>query len=99
MNRTFKLDSSEAREAMPAHADATEYAPMLAILIGFLAMVGAPVWMQGVFLLATMSRVIQAIGILVSPTLEKAHPLSLAVSLETYLFGAMLAESAAVQAF
>lgn len=77
-----------------AHGNATEYAPMLAVLI---LLVGSrdpsawALWMMGI---ATLSRYLHALGLIIAPTLEKPEPLRFLGALGTYLCGLGLCVSA-----
>ena len=77
-------------KAVRAHANATEYAPMLAILMLAIGTRGPSTWMVLVFLAATLARYLHAIGMLVCPRLDQAHPLRFAGALGTYLCGFLL---------
>jgi hypothetical protein len=74
-----------------AHANACEFAPMLAILILALAMEGYGWWTSLLFVAAVVVRYLHAAGMLMSPTLEKGHPLRFAGALGTYVVGIFLA--------
>ena len=73
-----------------AHGNTTEYAPMLAVLILFLGSRDPATWVLWVIGIATISRYLIAVGLLVSPTLDKPHPLRFAGALGTYLTGIIL---------
>lgn len=73
-----------------AHGNTTEYAPMLAILMIVIAMREYSSWMLWFMWIAVISRYLLAVGIIVSPTLEKPHPLRFAGALGTYVSGIVL---------
>jgi len=73
-----------------AHGNTTEYAPMLAVLMLFLGSRDPAAWVLWVMWIATVSRYLIAIGIIVSPTLDKPHPLRFVGALGTYLTGIVL---------
>lgn len=70
-----------------AHGNTAEYAAMLAILI-FVVGSGSPVtWAIWAMIIATASRYLIAVGLILSPTLDKPHPLRFIGALGTYLAG------------
>jgi hypothetical protein len=73
-----------------AHGNTTEYAPMLAVLMLLIGSRNPSLWMLWVMGIATVSRYLLVAGILLSPTLEKPHPLRFAGALGTYLCGVVL---------
>ena len=59
-----------------AHGNATEYAPILAILMVLVAMGGEPAtWVIWVMIAVTAFRYLHAAGMITSPTLAKPYPL------------------------
>ena len=74
-----------------AHGNATEYNPMLAVLILYLGTRQPGAWLQGLFIAATVSRVLHAAGMIMSPTLARPQPLRFAGALGTYVTGLLLA--------
>ena len=74
-----------------AHGNAAEYAPMMAILMLVLAMREPAAWMLWLMAIATAARYAHAAGMLLSPTLARAHPLRFAGSAANYACGAGLA--------
>lgn len=83
-------------KAIRAHGNASEYCPMMAVLMLGIAFYGASTWMLGVFVLATVSRYLHAAGMLLSPTLAEPQPLRIAGALGTYVFGLLLVVAAFV---
>lgn len=81
-------------KACRAHANAAEFAPMMAILMLVIASGQPATWMLWVFVAATVSRVLHAVGMLVSPTLTAAHPLRVAGAAGTYITGLVLVVAA-----
>lgn len=77
-----------------AHANTTEYAPMLAVLMLLIGTREPATWVLGTMWVATASRYSLAIGLILSPTLEKPHPLRFVGALGTYLAGAALCVAA-----
>jgi hypothetical protein len=73
-----------------AHGNTAEFAPMLAVLMLVLGATGSPDWANWCMMFATASRYLIAIGIIVSPTLAKPHPLRFVGALGTYGFGIAL---------
>ena len=70
-----------------AHGNTTEYAAMLAILIFLAGSRDPDTWALAWMIIATLSRYLIAIGLIVSPTLAKAHPLRFVGALGTYVSG------------
>ena len=75
-----------------AHGNATEYAPMLALLM-LIAAMGAeavPAWVMWTMILVTVCRYLHAIGMIVGPTLAQPHPLRAVGAIGTYIGGVVL---------
>jgi uncharacterized membrane protein YecN with MAPEG domain len=70
-----------------AHANACEYAPMLAVLILFLGTHDPSGWALAVMWIATAARYVHAAGMIVPATLDKVNPLRFAGALFTYVGG------------
>src|SRR5262245_39849420 len=77
-----------------AHGNASEYNPMLAILILYLGSRQPATWLLWTFGVATLSRLLHAAGMILSPTLAKPQPLRAVGALGTYLCGLALAVEA-----
>ena len=75
---------------MRAHGNATEYAPMLAVLILFLGSQNPASWVLWVGGIATLSRYLHAAGMLMGPSLDQVQPLRFVGALGTYLGGLAL---------
>jgi uncharacterized membrane protein YecN with MAPEG domain len=73
-----------------AHANATEYAPMLAVLMLFIGTHNPVAWIVWVMWIATVSRYLHAAGMIFCPTLAQPHPLRFIGALGTYLCGLIL---------
>ena len=73
-----------------AHGNTAEYAPALAVMILALGTLSPAPWMVWCMGLATFSRYSIALGIILSSSMEQAHPLRLIGSLGTYVFGIAL---------
>jgi hypothetical protein len=92
-NKTFGYDpdpTDRLYKMVRAHGNTTEYAPMLAVLMLFLGSRDPAAWVLWVMWIATVCRYLIAIGIIVSPTLDKPHPLRFVGALGTYLTGIVL---------
>lgn len=92
-NKTFGYDpdpTDRLYKMIRAHGNTTEYAPMLAVLMLFLGSRDPATWVLWVMWIATVSRYLIAVGIIVSPTLDKPHPLRFVGALGTYLTGLVL---------
>jgi len=81
-----------------AHANAAEYAPMMAVLILLVGARSPATWTVAVMVLATLSRYLHAAGMLMSVSLARPHPLRLAGAAGTYLMGCALAAAALASA-
>jgi hypothetical protein len=73
-----------------AHGNTSEYVAMLAVLILILGGREPSTWGVAAMIGATASRYSLAAGIVLSSTLEKAHPLRFIGALGTYVFGLTL---------
>ena len=75
-----------------AHANAAEYAPMMALL--FLVIVWRrpepPFWMLATIVAATTARYLHAAGMIACATLDAPHPLRFLGALGTYITGLLL---------
>ncbi len=76
-----------------AHGNTGEYVGMLAVLILILGAREPSTWGVASMIGATVSRYLLAAGIILSPTLEKPHPLRFLGALGTYGFGLGLCAS------
>jgi len=74
-----------------AHGNASEYAPMLAILILYLGAHNPGTWLMWTFAIATISRYLHALGMILSRSLDSADPLRFVGALGTYITGLILA--------
>jgi hypothetical protein len=79
-----------------AHGNATEYVPMLAVLILYLGSTQPPPWVQGLMVAAVVFRYLQAAGVAWAPTLGRVTPVRLIGALGTYLSGLLLCAAAAL---
>ncbi len=77
-----------------AHGNATEYAPMLAVLILLVGSRQPGTWMVWTFIAATASRYLHAAGMLLSPSLDRPQPLRFVGALGTYVCGLVLVAGA-----
>lgn len=73
-----------------AHANACEYAPMMALLILMLGAREPGAFLLGTFVAATAARYLHAAGMILSPTLKRPQPLRFAGALGTYVTGLIL---------
>jgi uncharacterized membrane protein YecN with MAPEG domain len=98
-NRNFGYDPDPADrlyKMVRAHGNATEYAPMMAVLILLVGARDPATWMLWVFAIATAVRYLHAAGMIFSPTLARAHPLRVIGSAGTYFSGFALVVAALV---
>ncbi|UCE86828.1 MAG: MAPEG family protein [Deltaproteobacteria bacterium] len=73
-----------------AHGNASEYAPILAILI-YVTALGEPAsWVIWAGVVATVCRYLHAVGMLATRTLDALNPLRFVGALGTYLAGLAL---------
>lgn len=77
-----------------AHGNATEYAPMLAVLMLFLGAREPATWVLWVMAIATASRYLHAAGLIFPKTMAQPHPLRFVGALGTYLGGLVLCAAA-----
>ena len=77
-------------KAVRAHANAAEYAPMMAVLILLVGAHDPSTWMVWTFVAATASRYLHAVGMLTCATLAAPNPFRFVGALGTYLTGAAL---------
>jgi uncharacterized membrane protein YecN with MAPEG domain len=70
-----------------AHGNATEYNPMLAVLILAIGARNPSGWMMGLIVAATAARYLHAVGMITAPTLNAPHPLRFMGALGTYVCG------------
>ena len=70
-----------------AHGNTAEYAAMLAVLIFVVGSRSPATWALWCMGIATASRYLIAVGLVLSPTLERPHPLRFLGALGTYLAG------------
>jgi uncharacterized membrane protein YecN with MAPEG domain len=80
--------------AIRAHGNATEYVPTLAILILVVGSRDPAVWMLVVAAVATFSRYLHAVGVLVGGDMGKENLLRLVGAVGTILSGVALAVAA-----
>ena len=74
-----------------AHGNATEYAPILAVLMVVVAMAGEPAtWVVWMMIAVTAFRYVHAAGMIAFPTLDKPNPLRFIGAVGTYVGGLAL---------
>jgi uncharacterized membrane protein YecN with MAPEG domain len=74
-----------------AHGNATEYNPILALLVLYVESASPASWVLWVFVIATLARVLHAAGMILSPTLAQPQPLRAIGAVGTYVCGIALA--------
>jgi uncharacterized protein len=82
--------------AQRAHGNATEYVPMLAVLILVCATLSDGWWVDALAVAAVVSRYLHAFGMLTAKTLASHGPTRDAGAMGTYLTGIALAVTAVV---
>jgi len=70
-----------------AHGNATEYVPIMAVLILYVGSRGPSTWMVWTFVVATVARYLHAAGMVVGPRLDQPHTLRFIGAVGTYLAG------------
>ncbi|MFV8817479.1 MAPEG family protein [Haliea sp. E17] len=83
--------SNILHKAVRAHGNTVEYAPVIALLIYILGAYNPPFWLVICMVLVTVARYMIYFGLLLSPTINKPHPLRFLGALLTYIFGIVLA--------
>jgi len=73
-----------------AHANTTEYAPMLAVLMLYLGASASANWVLWVMALTTLCRFLIVYGLMFCKTLNDPHPMRFVGALGTYLGGLIL---------
>jgi uncharacterized membrane protein YecN with MAPEG domain len=90
-NFGYNLDPTDRMYKMVrAHSNATEYAPMLAVLMLLIGGHNPATWVLWVMGIVTVCRYLHAAGMIFSPTLAQPHPLRFVGALGTYLSGLVL---------
>ena len=80
--------TSGLNKAVRAHGNATEYVPILAVLMLYLGLQADMAdWVMWSMVVAAVSRYLVVIGFLTCKTLEKPHVLKAVGALGTYLAG------------
>ena len=79
-----------------AHGNASEFNPMLAVLILYLGTRQPGTTVQWIFIAAAVSRVLHAAGMIMSPSLARPQPLRAVGAVGTYVTGLILAVMAIV---
>lgn len=75
--------------AVRAHGNATEYVPVMALVIYIIAQLNPPAWVVGVIIAFTVARYLNFIG-LAGASLAKPNPARFLGSLFTYILGLVL---------
>ncbi len=87
----YSDDPSDAlHKLVRSHGNTVEYAAMLAVLIYLVGSRSPATWALWCMGIATASRYAIALGIILSPTLERPHPLRFLGALGTYAAGLAL---------
>jgi uncharacterized protein len=92
--------SGPLNKAVRAHGNAAEYVPIFVALLLYFSLTAPAGWIAWVAIIVTISRVLHAAGMLVTPTFNAPpHPLRAIGSLGTYLGGFALAVALLLRAF
>jgi len=79
--------TSGLNKAVRAHGNATEFVPILAILMLYLGTQDVAAWVGWAMIVAAVSRYLTVLGFLTCKTLEKPHVLKALGALGTYAAG------------
>ena len=82
-----------------AHGNATEYVPMLALMIYLVGLAGPATWELYLFAVVVGGRYAHAAGMILSSSLDKIHPLRIVGSMCTYIGGLVLGIDLLLKAF
>ncbi len=94
LNFGFTPDpTNRAYRLIRAHGNATEYAPMLSVLMLFIGTHDPAGWMIWVMGIATLARYVHAVGMLTGPTLDAINPFRFAGAFFTYVSGVIMSIS------
>ena len=86
-------------KAVRAHGNAAEYIPIFVALFLYLLLSGTGGWLEWVAVIITVSRILQAMGLLMTTTFNAPpHPLRAIGSLGTYIGGFILGTMLIVRA-
>lgn len=86
-------------QAVRAHGNTVEYAPVLALLIYILSLAPQSAWVIWFMILATLCRFLIVAGLLIPRSMAKPNPARFIGALGTYVFGIGLAVALLLQAF
>jgi len=81
-------------KAVRAHGNTAEYVAMLGVLMLYLGERSPASWVLWTMIIVTVCRYLIVVGILISPTLDKPHPVRFVGALGTYVGGTLLAVAA-----
>ena len=91
--------SGPLNKAVRAHGNAAEYIPIFVALFLYLLLSGTGGWLEWVAVIITVSRILQAMGLLMTTTFNAPpHPLRAIGSLGTYIGGFILGTMLIVRA-
>jgi uncharacterized membrane protein YecN with MAPEG domain len=87
-------------KAVRAHGNAAEFVPLFVALFLYFLLSGSGGWVTWVVVIVTISRVLHALGMLMTPTFKaKPHPLRAIGALGTYVGGFALGVALLLRAF
>jgi uncharacterized membrane protein YecN with MAPEG domain len=87
-------------KAVRAHGNAAEFVPLFVALFLYFLLSGSGGWVTWVVVIVTISRVLHALGMLMTPTFKaKPHPLRSIGALGTYVGGFALGVALLLRAF
>lgn len=82
--------SNRLHKAVRAHGNATEYVPVMALVIYMLGLFNPPGWVVGVMIGFTVARYLSFFGLAAGESLAKPNPARFIGSLLTYILGFVL---------
>jgi uncharacterized protein len=87
-------------KAVRAHGNAAEFVPLFVALFLYFLLSGSGGWVTWAVVIVTISRVLHALGMLMTPTFkDKPHPLRAIGALGTYVGGFALGVALLLRAF
>lgn len=82
--------ANKLHKAVRAHANATEYVPIMALVIYMLGLFNPPGWIVGVMIGFTLARYLSFFGLAAGESLAKPNLLRFLGALLTYILGLVL---------
>ena len=80
-----QVTEAELVKAIRAHGNASEYIPLFVVLFVFLSASPPSMFLVAIAVLATVSRVLHAVGMFLIASVSQRHPLRFVGALGTYI--------------